>query len=233
MTSASISVELLLYASLSLGVLLANLLEASLSALFVLFPLLFQALALLLSLFVDSLSVLSSALLVLFVALFTLLAPPLLLFLSGLLSSLVFLLFAPPAFLLLGFLFAFSLALLCQRLLSPGLPLFPPSIGFSCPFLFGLAAPLLLLGGCFSADFLNAIFAHFGQALLLDQAVQDVVNSVHNVSVNVATFSCAFDEGSGHSGVFGKQRRIAVGLAIDKFFKSGLEFIFGRLKREY
>lgn len=198
-----------------------------------LFSLLLQALSLLFPLLLDPFAVLASALLIFPLALFTLLAPPFLFFLSGLFSRFILFLLAPPALLLLGSLFTFSLAFFLQLLLSFSLALFPSSFGLLRPLLFGLAAALLFLGSCFRADILNAVFAHFWQALFLNQALQQSGDGAHDVCVDFIAFARAFYEFRCDAGVLGQQRWITVGFAVDKFFEGSLQFVFGRLEPGY
>jgi hypothetical protein len=82
--------------------------------------------------------------------------------------------------------------------------------------LFGLAPALLFLGCDFGTNFLYPVLAHLGQALLLDQLIQQCGNSLCNFSIDVAAFTGAFNQGGSDTGVFGQQRGVAVGLTVDE-----------------
>jgi hypothetical protein len=231
MATTTISVELLLYASLSLGVFFADLFETGFSALLVLFTFLLDTQALLFPLFVDSFSLFASALLVFLVALFTLLAPSLLLLLPCLLASFILFFLAAPALFLLRPFLTFPLALCLEFLLSPGFTLFSASFCFLSPFFFALAASLFLFGSRLGANFGNAVLAHFWHAMFVNQFVQQSVDCVHDIAVDVAAFTRTFYECSRHTWVFGQQGRVTVGFAVDELLEGSLKFIFSRLVR--
>ena len=168
------------------------------------FSLLLVACALFLLLLLNTFFLLSPTLLVFFLLRFTCFAPFLLLFLALLLASLLFFFLAALPLLSLCLLCPFSLALLLVFLFQLGLPLLSASVSLVLPLLFCLAPALFLVGCSFSADFLHPVFAHLGQALLLDQLVEQCVDSVGDVAIDVAALAGAFNECRGYSGVFGQ-----------------------------
>jgi hypothetical protein len=68
--------------------------------------------------------------------------------------------------------------------------------------------------------------------MLVDQFIQQRVDRVHDVAVDVATFTRAFYECSRHSRILGQQGGVTVGFAIDELLKGSLKFILSRLVRE-
>jgi hypothetical protein len=196
----------------------------------VLFPLLLDTRALFLFLLLDALSLLPSTLFVFFLLSFACLAPLLFLFLALLLASLL-LLFPPasPLF-LLGLLCPLALALLFALLLMLGLPFQATSLGLLLPLLLCLAAALLFFGRDFSADFLYAVLAHLGQALLFDQLVQQGVDGLCDLAVDAAALARALNQGCSECGGFGQEGRVAVGLAVDEFLEGSEQVGFGGLE---
>lgn len=121
---------------------------------------------------------------------------------SPLLSLLLFLLSA-FSLLFLGLLGPFPFTLLLTFLLVLGFPRLAASIGLVLPLLFCLAPALLLLGCNFGADLLYAVFAHPGQALLLDQPIEEGVYRLRDFSIDIAALTSAFDQCCSDSGVLG------------------------------
>lgn len=168
-----------------------------------LFSLLLRTCALFFLLLLDALSLFPPALLVFLQLGFARSAAFLLHFLvSSLLSLLFFLLSALPL-LFLGLLGPFPFTLLLAFLLVLGFPRLAASVRFLLPLLFCLAPALLLLGCDFGADLLYAVFAHLGQALLLDQVVEQCIYRLRDFAIDVAALTSAFDQRCGDSGVFG------------------------------
>jgi hypothetical protein len=187
----------------------------------VLLPLLLQPRALLFLLPVHALPVFPSALFFCLVALLALLAPALLFGLALLLTSFVLLLFSTFALLFLCPLFSLNLAFVLEFLLPDGFSLFSPYLRFLCPFLVGLASSLFFLSRRFRANLQGPVLSHLGQALLFDQVVEQGADGVHDVPVDVDALAGAFNECGRHARVFGKQRRVAVGLVLDQIFEGG------------
>lgn len=194
-----------------------------------LFPLLLEACALLLLLFLNALPLLPPALLVLLLLCFTRFASLLLFFLALLLARLLLLLLATLPLLFLCLVGPFPLALPFALLFELGLPLLATSITLLLPLFFGLAPALFLVGSHISAYFLYALLAHLGQALLLDQLVEQGAHRVRDLAVDVAALARALDQGCGDSRVLGQQGRVAVGLAVDKVLEGGEKVGFGGL----
>ena len=194
-----------------------------------LFPLLLGTCALFFLLLLDALSLLPPALLVFLQLCFARFAAFLLHFLMSSLPSLLFFLLSALSLLLLGLLGPLPFTLLLPFLFVLGFPLLAANISLLLPLLFCLAPALLLLSCHFGADLLYAVFAHPGQALLLDQVVEQCIDRLRDFSIDVAALTSAFDQRCGDSGVFGQQGRVAVGFAVDELFKRGEEVSFGGL----
>jgi hypothetical protein len=195
----------------------------------VLFPLLLDTCTLFLLFLLDALSLLSPALFVFFLLSFTCLAPFLFFFLALLLTRLF--LFFPPTFalLLLRLLCPLALALLFALLLMLGLPFQPASLRLLLPLLFCLAAALLFFGRDFGANFLYAMLAHLGQALLFDQLVEQGVDGLCDLAINTAALASAFNQSGSECGRLGQEGRVAVGLAVDEFLEGSEQVGFGGL----
>jgi hypothetical protein len=198
----------------------------------VLLPLLLQPCTLLLLLPVNPFSIFPSALFFGFVALLAFLAPALLFCLALLLTGFVLLLFPTFSLFPLCSLFSFNLALVLELLLPDGFSLFSPCLCLLCPFLVSLAPSLLLFSRSLGANLKTPVLSHLGQALLLDQVVEQGADSVHDVSVDVDALSRAFNKRGRHARVFGQQRGVAVGLVLDQVFEGGQEVVFGRLEHD-
>lgn len=195
-----------------------------------LFPLFLDASTLLFLFLLDTLSLLASALLVLLLLRFTCFASLLLLCLALLLPGLFLFFLAALSLLLLCLLSPFSLAFFLTFLFQLGLSLLPASVGLQLPLLLGFAPSLFLLSREFGANFLYPVFAHFGQALLPDQGVEQRAHGLRDLAIDVAALASAFNQGCGDSGVLGQQRGVAVGLAVDKLLEGGEQVSFGGLQ---